>query len=84
MPWLLCSESGCKAATERRCIGEQDRLVEALLVGREEVVPVVAAADEGIERLRLTSGDARPGHIARVDVGSGSVSGCQSRCQCPS
>src|SRR6202044_1418710 len=74
----LCSEGRRKAAAERGGVGKQDWLVEALLVRREEVVPVVAAADEGVERLRLTGRDARPGHIARVDVGEGAVGAVQA------
>ena len=58
-----------EAAAERGGIGQQVRLVEALLVGRGEVRPVVAAAGERIERLRLTGGDARPGQVASVEVG---------------
>src|SRR5580698_4203020 len=69
----LRSEGRREAAAERGGIGKQDWLVKALLVRREEVVPVVAAADERIERLRLTSGDASPGHIACVDVSEGAT-----------
>src|SRR6202044_1863944 len=69
----LRGEGRREAAAERGGVGEQDWLVEALLVRREEVVPVVAAADERVERLRLTSRDASPGHIARVDVSEGAT-----------
>ena len=57
-----------EAAAERRGVGDQVWLVEALPVGGGEVGPVVAAADEREERLRLTSGDAGPGHVGGVDV----------------
>src|SRR6202034_340247 len=69
----LRSEGRCEAAAERGGVGKQNWLVEALLVRREEVVPVVATADERVERLRLTSRDASPGHIARVDVSEGAT-----------
>src|ERR1700722_3458765 len=65
----LSSDSRREAAAERGGVGHQERFVEALLIGREEVVPVVATPDERVERLRLTSRDARPGHIACIDVG---------------
>ena len=58
-----------EAAAERSRVSEQVRLVEALLVGGEEVRPARAAAREGVERVRLTSGDAGPGHVSAVDVG---------------
>src|SRR5580704_1807710 len=64
----LRSDRRREAAAKRSRVGHQERLVEPLLIGREEVVPVVAAADERVERLRLTSRDARPGHIAGVDI----------------
>ena len=73
MPWLCADEGRREAAAERGGVGEQVRFVKALLIRREEVVPVVAAADERVERLRLTSRDARPGHIASVDIGEGAV-----------
>ena len=49
-----------EAAAERGGVGQQVRLVEALLVGGEEVRPARSAARERVERRRLTSGDARP------------------------
>jgi hypothetical protein len=67
----LCSERRREAAAKRSRVGHQDRFVEALLIGREEVVPVIAAADERVERLRLTSRDARPGHVPSIDIGEG-------------
>ena len=57
-----------EAAAERGGVGDQVRLVEALLIGGEEVRPVVAAAGERVERLRLTGGDAGPGQVAGVEV----------------
>ena len=60
-----------KAAAERSGVGHQVRLVEAFAVRRGEVRPVVAAAGERIERLRLTGGDPCPGQVARVEIGEG-------------
>src|SRR5208337_5045012 len=64
----LRREGGGEAAAERGGVGHQVRLVEALLVGGEEVRPVVAAAGERIERSGFTGGDAGPGQVARVEV----------------
>src|ERR1700677_4883943 len=64
----LGSERRREAAAERGGVSHQEGVVEALLIRREKVVPVIAAADERIERLRLTSRDARPGHITGVDI----------------
>src|SRR5262249_3430937 len=60
-----------EAAAEGRGVGQQIGLVEALLVRREQVRPAFAAAEEGEERVRLTSGDSGPLHVGAVDVGAG-------------
>ena len=76
------SRSGCwasalrgdrrrEAAAERRGVGQQVRLVVALLIGREDVRPAFAAAEEREEPRRLTSRDARPLQIGEIDVGAG-------------
>ena len=68
LAWILRRDRRREAAAEGCGVGKQVRLVEALAVGRDEVRPVVAAAGEREERLRLTGGDARPGQIAGVEV----------------
>jgi hypothetical protein len=60
-----------EAAAEGRGIGEHQRLVEALLVGRVNVVPTFAAAEERKERRRFTSRDPRPLDVTQVHIGLG-------------
>src|SRR5277367_1473855 len=67
----LRRDRGREPAAERGGVSQQVWLVEALLVGGGEVRPVVAAAGERIERLRLTGGDPGPGHVAGIDVDQG-------------
>ena len=58
----LRGDRGGEAAAERSGVGQQVGLVEALLVGREEVIPARAAAGERIERRRLPTA-VMPAHV---------------------